>query len=124
MLAGWELVGPLCESDASHTMWECPIMAHLSNMHPMQHTRIKPSHDTTANSDIGLRQRHMLCVSPDYCVNVPRYWLGEYADGRFDLVGADGPHLLDLGDILYAPNLLTDKHVSCWAHCSHNMQPA
>lgn len=54
----------------------------------------------------------MLSVSPDYCVNMIQYYLGNYADGRFDLDGADGPFPLDLGDIMYAPNMLTDKHVS------------
>lgn len=41
-----------------------------------------------------------------------QYWLGDYAEGKFDLQGADGPFPLDLGDIMYAPNVLTDKHVS------------
>jgi len=39
------------------------------------------------------------------------YWLGRYEAGRFDLEAADGPHCLDLGDILYAPNLLKDTQV-------------
>jgi hypothetical protein len=37
--------------------------------------------------------------------------LGRYADGKFDLDAADGPHALDLGDVLYAPNLLEDAQV-------------
>jgi beta-fructofuranosidase len=36
------------------------------------------------------------------------YWLGSYAAGRFDLASAAGPFRLDLGDVLYAPNILTD----------------
>lgn len=59
-----------------------------------------------------LQHKHMLCVSPDYCVNMAQYYLGDYAAGKFDLEKASGPHALDLGDIMYAPNLLTDKHVS------------
>jgi hypothetical protein len=35
------------------------------------------------------------------------YWLGRYAAGKFDLAAAAGPTLLDLGDLMYAPNLLT-----------------
>jgi hypothetical protein len=54
----------------------------------------------------------MLSVSPDYCVNMIQYWLGDYRGGRFDLQSADGPFVLDLGDIMYAPNILTDKQVS------------
>jgi hypothetical protein len=37
--------------------------------------------------------------------------LGRYADGKFDMDTADGPHALDLGDVLYAPNLLEDAQV-------------
>jgi sucrose-6-phosphate hydrolase SacC (GH32 family) len=102
-------------------MWECPILALVSNTSPRQHTCLKENnhhhhHNNNNNSsssgtDTALKQRHMFCVSPDYCVNMARYWLGHYEEGRFDLQQADGPHLLDLGDILYAPNLLTDKQV-------------
>lgn len=34
-------------------------------------------------------------------------WLGRYRDGKFDLAAAAGPTRLDLGDLLYAPNLLS-----------------
>lgn len=33
-----------------------------------------------------------------------------YADGRFDLDNAKGPFRLDLGDVLYAPNVMRDDH--------------
>jgi hypothetical protein len=39
------------------------------------------------------------------------YWMGQYSGGRFDLQGADGPDPLDLGDILYAPNICKDDQV-------------
>lgn len=105
--AGWEYVGNLCESP-SNTMWECPIMATLTSACP--HAAID-AHNGTSDAQ-GLVRRHMLCISPDYCVNMAQYYLGDYAAGKFDLEKASGPHALDLGDILYAPNLLTDKHVS------------
>eukprot|EP00775_Hariotina_reticulata_P013159 gene13159-13289_t len=112
LTSGWECMGRLCESSTSH-MWECPIMALVSNTPPMQHASLRDHHHhhhhSNGGSDFPLKQRHMFCVSPDYCVNMARYWLGHYEEGRFDLQGADGPHLLDLGDILYAPNLLKDK---------------
>lgn len=41
------------------------------------------------------------------------YWLGAYSDGKFDVVNAIGPQPLDLGDLLYAPNVLQDAKV-CW----------
>jgi hypothetical protein len=44
--------------------------------------------------------------------------LGRYADGKFDLDAADGPHALDLGDVLYAPNLLEDAQVRGVVICS------
>lgn len=83
-------------------------MAHLTNTPP-----------TSRHSSSPQRQRHMLSVSPDYCVNMIQYWLGDYKEGRFDLEGADGPFPLDLGDIMYAPNMLTDKQVSPdgWVVC-------
>jgi hypothetical protein len=34
--------------------------------------------------------------------------LGDYKGGRFDLEGAVGPFRLDLGDVLYAPNVMVD----------------
>lgn len=53
---------------------------------------------------------HLFCVSPDAPTNPVLYWTGSYDAGaaRFLLDGADGPHRLDLGDVLYAPNLLVD----------------
>ena len=43
------------------------------------------------------------------------YWLGEFDEAatRFLLEGAKGPLRLDLGDTLYAPNLLLDEEVGC-----------
>lgn len=39
------------------------------------------------------------------------YWTGAYSGGRFELGEADGPSCMDLGDLLYAPNVLTDDQV-------------
>ncbi|KAK9916361.1 hypothetical protein WJX75_001798 [Coccomyxa subellipsoidea] len=59
---------------------------------------------------------HFLCVSPDAPTNPVLYWLGNFdaQNTRFLLEGAMGPLRLDLGDTLYAPNLLEDhqgRHV-------------
>lgn len=58
---------------------------------------------------------HFLCVSPDAPTNPVLYWLGNFdaVNTRFLLESATGPHRLDLGDTLYAPNLLEDHQVSC-----------
>ena len=48
---------------------------------------------------------HFFCVSAGVVLAV--YWLGDFAaGGRFDLAAAAGPEPLDLGDAIYAPNLL------------------
>ena len=65
---------------------------------------------------------HFLCVSPDAPTNPVLYWLGNFdaQNTRFLLEGAMGPLRLDLGDTLYAPNLLEDHQVSSWAcYCNY-----
>ncbi|KAK9810230.1 hypothetical protein WJX72_007025 [[Myrmecia] bisecta] len=54
---------------------------------------------------------HLLCVSPDAPTNPVLYWLGNYDEEntKFLLEDAKGPLRLDLGDVLYAPNLLIDE---------------
>jgi hypothetical protein len=51
---------------------------------------------------------HVMCVSPDSCKNPVLYWLGGYTNARFDLETAAGPFKMDLGDSMYAPNIMTD----------------
>lgn len=41
-------------------------------------------------------------------LRVPPRLINRYADGRFDLDNAKGPFRLDLGDTLYAPNVMRD----------------
>lgn len=54
---------------------------------------------------------HFLSISPDACTNPTLYYLGSYADGKFDLSTAIGPYRMDLGDIFYAPNIMADAKV-------------
>lgn len=67
------------------------------------------------------RHTHFLCISPDAPVNPVLYWLGAFdqQNTKFILEGAKGPLKLDLGDILYAPNLMIDGQVRLlsWARC-------
>lgn len=62
---------------------------------------------------------HLFTVSPDAPTNPVLYWVGRMLDlpqgaarasicPRFDIDNALGPHKLDLGDILYAPNVCQD----------------
>jgi hypothetical protein len=59
------------------------------------------------------RYTHLLCISPDAPTNPVLYWLGLFdaKATRFLLDGAKGPLRLDLGDTLYAPNLMLDEQV-------------
>jgi sucrose-6-phosphate hydrolase SacC (GH32 family) len=52
------------------------------------------------------------CISPDAPTNPVLYWLGSYSGTEFDIANAKGPLQLDLGDVLYAPNILEDDTVS------------
>ena len=62
---------------------------------------------------------HFYCVSPDAPTNPVIYWMGHYdaATVKFRLQGAAGPYRLDLGDTIYAPNILEDSKGRCvlWA---------
>lgn len=62
---------------------------------------------------------HILCISPDAPTNPVLYWLGIFdpVETRFILDGAQGPLKLDLGDTLYAPNLLEDEEVCTESGC-------
>ena len=64
---------------------------------------------------------HFLCVSPDAPTNPVLYWLGnfDHKSTQFMLDKAKGPLQLDLGDILYAPNLMVDDKVRLRACCMH-----
>lgn len=63
---------------------------------------------------------HFLCISPDAPTNPVLYWLGafDHQNTKFILEGAKGPLKLDLGDILYAPNLMIDGKVSSLNSCA------
>ena len=62
---------------------------------------------------------HLYCISPDAPTNPVIYWMGCYdaASVKFRLDGASGPFRLDLGDTIYAPNILEDAQGRCvlWA---------
>ncbi len=63
---------------------------------------------------------HFLCVSPDAPTNPVLYWVGNFdaKNTRFLLEKAKGPTKLDLGDVLYAPNLMKDAKVQSGMVCS------
>ena len=63
------------------------------------------------------KQWHFFTVSPDAPTNPVLYWTGHLFEEKnekainsmkFDLETAKGPYRLDLGDILYAPNVCQD----------------
>ena len=59
---------------------------------------------------------HFFTVSPDAPTNPVLYWTGHMLEEdsencpKFDIDNAKGPFRLDLGDILYAPNVCQDGH--------------
>jgi hypothetical protein len=94
-----------------------------------------PTNTSPHHQQQQLPPTHMFSVSAGVCPAI--YWLGRYAGGRFDLCGAVGPVALDLGDVLYAPNLLEDPQVGgsqrlcplvtswCLLHVAHaNQHPS
>lgn len=62
----------------------------------------------TVSADIDEKYQHLLCISPDAPTNPVICYLGHYEDLKFNLEEAKGPFRLDLGDILYAPNISED----------------
>ncbi|KAK9867678.1 hypothetical protein WJX84_009640 [Apatococcus fuscideae] len=110
---GWELKGeltrgrsrPIGDHDLG-VMWECPFFV------PLQpHT----AGGAGAASSQGQQDQYVLCVSPyphhlkDRPTNTCLYWTGAMdAEGHFSLEQASGPHLLDLGDVVYAPTVCRD----------------
>lgn len=62
----------------------------------------------TMSADIDERYQYLLCISPDAPTNPVICYLGQYEDLKFNLEEAKGPFRLDLGDIMYAPNISED----------------
>ncbi|KAK9807040.1 hypothetical protein WJX72_011542 [[Myrmecia] bisecta] len=126
---GWEYAGelttgksrPLLDFDLG-AMWECPFFTPLNAKveADAQPSAAGPSDGQAppasgaAPSSNSAEEIHMLCVSPyphhrtDRPTNPCLYWLGQYRNEAFDLEAAQGPYLLDLGDVLYAPNSFRD----------------
>ena len=65
-----------------------------------------------ATMDVDERYQHLLCISPDAPTNPVICYMGDYEDLKFNLEDAKGPFRLDLGDILYGPNISKDAEVS------------
>jgi len=133
---GWTYDGFLCEGCPGN-MWECPLLVPLNALpmrRPNAHSALlrknhsvethlcslADGHDKGWTPGPGMKrtsstlsmdtclQKHLLCISPDAPNNPVLCWLGTYADGRFDIEEASGPFLLDLGDVVYAPNVTRD----------------
>ncbi|KAL4420475.1 hypothetical protein ABPG75_010131 [Micractinium tetrahymenae] len=78
------------------------------------HADLEPSASGATEADTPVppeRQWHFFTVSPDAPTNPVLYWMGHVQDteaARFELETAKGPYRLDLGDVLYAPNVCQD----------------
>eukprot|EP01025_Chloroclados_australasicus_P023229 TRINITY_DN2361_c0_g1_i10.p1 TRINITY_DN2361_c0_g1~~TRINITY_DN2361_c0_g1_i10.p1 ORF type:complete len:714 (+),score=91.50 TRINITY_DN2361_c0_g1_i10:95-2143(+) len=133
---GWQYDGRLCQGDSSQTgaMWECPILLELqpapkyrpyepyltlglskslSNPQTNILRRSSVSSDAViqeSNEDDQQKYTHFFCVSPDAPTNPTLYYLGNMeSENRFQIEDSVGPFRLDLGDILYAPNVMQDS---------------
>lgn len=143
LASGWIYHGLLCVGnlDETYAMWECPILVQLkssTDLKPPGLSRSKyykpgsisrdPMIDETTSSfefrnaflhfgSEANHERSFFCISPDAPNNPVLYWIGDFVSDRFLIEAAEGPFRLDLGDVLYAPNLLEDdqgRHV-LWA---------
>eukprot|EP00210_Caulerpa_lentillifera_P005074 g4847.t1 len=108
ILSGWKFAGHLCTGDAdTGAVWECPILVKLKLHQDSIHT---PSQDLETQFDalhLDTNDQYLFCVSPDAPTNPVLYWLGSFNQEElvFERDQNSTPFRLDLGDILYAPNL-------------------
>eukprot|EP00879_Flechtneria_rotunda_P032500 GHRR01035716.1.p1 GENE.GHRR01035716.1~~GHRR01035716.1.p1 ORF type:complete len:589 (+),score=232.13 GHRR01035716.1:702-2468(+) len=121
LLSGWVFEGHLCtarDREVDGVVWECPVMAKL----PYLQTNT-PAAMLQQGTSSTYQDRYLFSVSIGRSPAI--YWLGQYVEGRFDINHATGPHPLDLGDLLYAPNLLTDPQgrVLLWGWLSELPNP-
>eukprot|EP00878_Enallax_costatus_P011352 GHUV01011855.1.p1 GENE.GHUV01011855.1~~GHUV01011855.1.p1 ORF type:complete len:508 (+),score=138.82 GHUV01011855.1:481-2004(+) len=103
VFSGWEFEGHLCtalDRDTDGAVWECPLMMELPPL-----TAGKQQTDFDLSSQTA--HTHLFCVSMGRSPAI--YWLGKYSTGKFDLAAAAGPFPLDMGDLLYAPNVLANS---------------
>eukprot|EP00803_Ostreobium_quekettii_P007954 evm.model.scf_929.2 EVM.evm.TU.scf_929.2 scf_929:6204-10003(+) len=77
---------------------------------PEQQVAYKPgvSEASRVAVDVDERYQYLLCISPDAPTNPVICYMGQYEDLKYNLEDAKGPFRLDLGDILYAPNITKD----------------
>ncbi|KAL4419945.1 hypothetical protein ABPG75_007043 [Micractinium tetrahymenae] len=149
LATGWEYAGPVCSvadladgpadvagtaSWAAHELgevWECPLLARLpAGAGSMTSGDGGGGDSGSVGSSDAL---WLLAVSP-YPAKPPHspsnpvlYWIGRLSeDGtRFDLQSAAGPHRLDYGDLLYAPNCCADAQgrLLLWAWLQERRAP-
>jgi hypothetical protein len=149
---GWEYHA-LLATDPSCTIWECPMLLALPP-HPEDEDEGEEAGGggaAAAGAKKNTKTTWLLSASPDYCANVSEYWLGSFdaaGTGAFvpqgaveeeddDKGGDDGdgppkppclglhpPMLLDLGDILYAPNVLLPPLAAAVSSASASSSPS
>lgn len=118
--SGWQYKGSFIKGKSKPfgkhdlgAMWECPFLTPLK-----EPSNAPPAPEAPPGSVGPLQlkegQLYMMCVSPyphflkDRLTNPCLYWLGHIQQEQFMIEESDGPHLLDLGDVLYAPNCFQD----------------
>ncbi|KAL3142936.1 hypothetical protein ABBQ38_003221 [Trebouxia sp. C0009 RCD-2024] len=120
LTSGWQYKGSFINGQSKPfgkhdlgAMWECPFLTPLQEPSALLGSSAAPGSNggpQTLRED----QQYMMCVSPyphhlkDRLTNPCLYWLGYIQQELFQIAESDGPHLLDLGDVLYAPNCFQD----------------
>lgn len=133
ILSDWKFDGYLCQGDAdTGAMWECPLLTRLKPYQSKEKPRGNPATEANGNSepvdierklaDLSISEQdssneaderfsYFFCISPDAPTNPVLYWLGHVNENDvFCLDEARKFSRLDLGDILYAPNLTEDEN--------------
>lgn len=132
----WTYDGLLCLGDPElGAMWECPLLCSpaaapraqalqvaANSTHLDDHCALifgsssralqtEVLDGAAAPHPVDPDYSHFYCVSPDAPTNPVLYFMGAYDHEKvkFRLADAVGPFRLDLGDTLYAPNILEDE---------------
>lgn len=87
----------------------------VNTSRPIEDDKLSTLDDHTySKEDHSSGAWHFFTVSPDAPTNPVLYWTGHMLANeccpKFDIENAKGPNRLDLGDILYAPNVCQDGH--------------
>ncbi|PRW33560.1 Arabinanase levansucrase invertase [Chlorella sorokiniana] len=124
------VLSPAAAAHELGEVWECPLLAQMPA--PPSSSSSGGSGSNGGRGSGPAQPPWLLAVSPYPCKppnvksNPVLYWLGgmNLEATRFDLAAASGPFRLDMGDVLYAPNVCTAKgRLLLWAWLQERRAP-